>query len=465
MTSIVITHPEIISFYEANPSIDIVQINLAIIQLVKPILSTSTISTEQIQSSIFEKINTLYSKIESFTGEIHLSMNTTAKEQTEQFKQILLSTTQEHITPLIRENTNTIIDKTKGLINQPISTNLVDNELEKHLSTFQSTINTSLAQTNQTVSNIITANQQRLDQELNEQDHKINQLTTAINTNTINQQQLFSGVSTILRRFEVGSGKGTLSENCTYNILVDMFPCASIDLVSSTKETGDIMVHRNNKPTVLIENKDHTTTNVTSAEVDKFIRDCNIQNCCGIMLAQHKGISRKQNYEIQVNNGNVLLYLHNVNFDAEKIKVAFEIIDQFKTRLDDLAIHEETSLTLDMETVDAIHKDYAVYIGQRNSMLKMVKDFGDKMTTSLNELKLQSIETIVNRHFATSEVQAETICKYCEKCVKKSVAQHYRHCKAKRAFEAKQTEEEKEEPDDEEELPNTDVNSKKNTKK
>jgi hypothetical protein len=118
-----------------------------------------------------------------------------------------------------------------------------------------------------------------------------------------------------------------------------------------------------------------------------------------------------------------------------------------------------------METVDAIHKDYAVYIGQRNSMLKMVKDFGDKMTTSLNELKLQSIETIVNRHFATSEVQAETICKYCEKCVKKSVAQHYRHCKAKRAFEAKQTEEEKEEPDDEEELPNTDVNSKKNTKK
>ena len=464
MTSIVITHPEILAFYETNPSIDIVQINLAIIQLVKPILSTSTMSTEQIQSSLFEKFNTLYSKIESFTGELHLSMNTNAKEQAEQFKQILLSTTQEHITPLIRENTNTIIDKTTGLLKQPISNNIVDNEIEKHLSTFQSTINTSLAQTNQTVSNIITANQQRLDQEFNQQDQKINQLTTAINTNTMNQQQLFSGVSTILRRFEVGSGKGSLSENCTYNIIVDMFPCASIELVSSTKETGDIMVHRNNKPTVLIENKDHTTTNVTSAEVDKFIRDCNIQNCCGIMLAQHKGISRKQNYEIQVNNGNVLLYLHNVNFDAEKIKVAFEILDQFKARLDDLAVHEETSLTLDMETVDSIHKDYAVYIGQRNSMLKMVKEFGDKMTASLNELKLPSIETIVNRHFATSEVQAETVCKYCEKCLKKSVAQHYRYCKAKRAFEAKQTEEDNEKEEDEtEEMPTT--TSAKKTKK
>lgn len=462
MTSIVLTHPDIIAFYEANPSLDIVQLNLTLIQLLKPILSRTIENTDQLQTAIFDKFQTLCTKIDNFTGELHTTMNTTSKEQTEQFKNILLSTTQEHITPLIRENTNTIIDKTTGLLKQPITTSPVDTELEKQFSSFQSSIHTSLAQTNQNVSNIITANQQRLDQELNEQDHKINQLTTAINTNTINQQQLFSGVSTILRRFEVGSGKGSLSENCTYNILVDLFPCASIELVSSSKETGDIMVHRNNKPTILIENKDHTTTNVTSAEVDKFIRDCNIQNCCGIMLAQHKGIARKQNYEIQVNAGNVLLYLHNVNFDAEKIKVAFEIVDQFKAKLDDLAVHEENSLTIDMETVDAIHKDYAVYISQRNSMLKIVKDFGDKMTISLNELKLPSIESIINKHFATSEIQAETICKYCEKIVKKSVAQHYRHCKAKKAFDSKQTEDEEKEEYEDEELPTT---SKKSTKK
>jgi hypothetical protein len=156
------------------------------------------------------------------------------------------------------------------------------------------------------------------------------------------------------------------------------------------------------------------------------------------MLAQHKGISRKQNYEIQINGENVLLYLHNVNFDAEKIKVAFEILDQFKARLDDLAVHEENSVTLDMETVDAIHKEYASYTAQRNAMLKTVKDFGDKMTTLLNELKLPAIESLVNKHFATSEMQSETICKYCEKIVKKSVAQHYRHCKAKRIFDGKE---------------------------
>ena len=429
MTTIVLTHPEIIAFYEANPSVDIVQVNLALIQLIKPIVTTSHETADQIQASIFEKFKTLYTKLDTFTGELHTSLNNKTKEQTEQFKQILLSTTQEHITPLIRENTNNIIEKTSTIIDKNKKENTVDLELDKHLSCFQTSINQSLSQN---VSAIINTNQQYLNTGLMEQDRKINELTTAINTNTMNQQQLVSNVSTILRRFEVGSGKGSLSENVTYNILVDMFPCASVELVSSTKETGDIMVHRQNKPTILIENKDHTTTNVTIPEVEKFIRDCTTQNCCGIMMAQHKGISRKQNYEIQIHAGNVLLYMHNVNFDAEKIKVAFEIVDQFKTRLDATATNEENTITLDAETMEEIHKDYAMYLSQRTLMLKSVKDFSEKMTSSLNDLKLPSIERIINRNFATSQIQTETVCNYCGKFVKSSVAQHQRHCKEKK---------------------------------
>jgi hypothetical protein len=425
MTSIVLTHPEIIAFYEANPSVDIVQVNLTLIQLIKPILSTTSESADQIQASIFEKFKTLYTKLDTFTGELNESINNKTKEQTEQFKQILLSTTQEHITPLIRENTNNIIEKTSNIIDKTQKENNVELNFDKHLSIFQNSIN-------QNVSAIIHTNQQFLNTGLVEQDRKINELTTAINTNTMNQQQLVSNVSTILRRFEVGSGKGSLSENVTYNILVDMFPCASVELVSSTKETGDIMVHRPNKPTILIENKDHTTINVTVPEVDKFIRDCTTQNCCGIMMAQHKGISRKQNYEIQINSGNVLLYLHNVNFDAEKIKVAFEIVDQFKTRLDAMAINEEKSVILDVDTLESIHKEYGVYLSQRTAMLKTVKEFSEKMTNSLNDLKLPSIEVIINQHFATSQIQTETVCGYCGKFVKSSVAQHHRHCKERK---------------------------------
>ena len=84
------------------------------------------------------------------------------------------------------------------------------------------------------------------------------------------------------------------------------------------KEKGDILFMRQGKPKILIENKDHDSCNVPKHDVEKFIRDCDIQNCCGIMLAQNTGITHKKNFEIQVNNGNVLLYVTNVNFDVDK---------------------------------------------------------------------------------------------------------------------------------------------------
>ena len=159
MSSIVITDPEILAFYAAHPTLDIVQVNLSFIRLMKPLLSkTLETSSDQLQSVIFDKFQTMWDKLDHATGELRASMTSQAKEQTEQFKQLLLSTTQEHITPLIRENTTTIIDKTTGLLQKPIEA-----DLEKHFSTFQSSVQTSLAQTNQTVSNIITSNHPRLD--------------------------------------------------------------------------------------------------------------------------------------------------------------------------------------------------------------------------------------------------------------------------------------------------------------
>ena len=88
-----------------------------------------------------------------------------------------------------------------------------------------------------------------------------------------------------------------------------MYPCAQIDHVGNEqKETGDIILIRSNKPKILIENKDHTSTNVPKNEVDKFIRDCEIQNCSGIMFSQHRGISNKQNFELFLNK--IMRFVH-----------------------------------------------------------------------------------------------------------------------------------------------------------
>lgn len=94
---------------------------------------------------------------------------------------------------------------------------------------------------------------------------------------------------------------------------------------------------RKDKPAILFENKNYDR-NVGQEEVRKFLRDIEIQNCSGIMLAQHYGITNKSNYEIELHDNNVLVYLHNVEYNADKIKAAVDIIDHFKSCLNELEI-------------------------------------------------------------------------------------------------------------------------------
>ena len=71
-------------------------------------------------------------------------------------------------------------------------------------------------------------------------------------------------------------------------------------------------------------------------------------------------------------------------------------------------------------------------------MLKLVKDFTDKINLSISELKMPNLEQFLSKHYATSSNQGENICKYCEKFIPKSLSQHYRYCFEKKEFDDKQ---------------------------
>ena len=66
-------------------------------------------------------------------------------------------------------------------------------------------------------------------------------------TNSLN-----NSVSELLRKMENSSSKGKISENIVFNVLHSLYTCSQIDPVGTTKETGDIILTRNNKPKILI---------------------------------------------------------------------------------------------------------------------------------------------------------------------------------------------------------------------
>ena len=150
------------------------------------------------------------------------------------------------------------------------------------------------------------------------------------------------------------------------------------------------------------------------------------------MLAQNRGIANKRNFEIQINNGNVLLYVHEVNFDVDKIKTSIEIVEQFKFKLDEINVNNDNNYVIEHDTLEEINKEFNSYILQKHALLKLIRDFNEKMNLSVNELKMPCIEKFLSSNFATSSVQGDKICKYCEKYIPKSMSSHHRYCSSKK---------------------------------
>ena len=449
----------IIDFYNNN-NYDFEQMNLLFIDILeKLMLNMDTSLNNNIATTLLEKINNIeknVNKSQSDISNIILNQMTEyRKEYMNDIKLLLSSNNNDGLLPLIKETNINLLDKTTLLLNDLLPKN--QTELSKsvfsQLSQFQISITnetsklTTSALDKNTINNlfntltssfttIISASETRVETRLNESDRKINEIKEITNSNQSSQQQLQSNISEILKKFENGSTKGNMSENILYNILLSLFPCATIDHVGNElKETGDIVLIRNNKPKIFIENKDHESKNVTKQEVDKFIRDCEIQKCSGVMFAQHRGICNKEHFELQIHNGSVLLYVHEVKFDKNIIKTAIEIVEQFKMKFDEsVATNNNGGHTIEQSIMEEINKEVVIYISQRNSMNKLLKDFSDKMNQSINDLKIPSLEKFLSNKFAKSTIQSESICKYCETHIPKSVKQHMRHCLAKKAY-------------------------------
>ena len=464
-----INNKNVFEFYEKT-KLDFEHVNIIFIDILKKLVDDLDSSlNNNLALKLIERFNMMDNKIgildsslsrcqSELTNIFNLKLNEYRREYINDLKLILSSNNTDCIAPLIKETNNNLLDKTSLMIGELIPKNQekFSKDIDLHFQLFQSSIisettkllsssldkkviedffnnvNQSMVQSQQTLVTLISSSESRIENRLLESERKINEIKEISTENNSSQNILQTNISEVLKKFEKGSTKGNISEHITYNILLSLFPCAQIEHVGNEqKETGDIILIRNNKPKILIENKDHDSKNVPKLEVDKFIRDCEIQDCCGIMLAQHRGISNKENFEIQINNGNVLLYVHEVNFDNNIIKIAIEIVEHFKIKLDEVS-SKEGDCIIDNEVLEEINKEFINYVNQKQNMIKLVKDFGEKMNYSINDLKMPSLEKYLSSRFAFSSNQSENLCKYCEKFIPKSLSQHYRYCTAKK---------------------------------
>lgn len=101
-------------------------------------------------------------------------------------------------------------------------------------------------------------------------------------------------------------------------------------------------MERPDRPTILFENKDYKQ-NINKEEIAKFIIDVDNQNTHGIFLSQYSGIAFKQNYQIDIHKGKILVYVQNCEYSIDKIRIAVDIIDNLSVKIEDLTQDDDTN--------------------------------------------------------------------------------------------------------------------------
>ena len=465
--TIAVKNKTIYDFYNKHPNLNFEEINIIFISILEQLFESSNPSLNtNIASQLIDNMRTLQTQVSNVTEMFSKSqsdMNTIftikfvefKRDYIEDMKLILSHNTTDKIAPIIKDYNDSLLDKTRILIYEIMPKN--QENLSKGIENFMKNLQNNITQdTNVLMKSTI--NKETLDIFINSIDEKfsktvlnsqsiLNSIVTSSEnrienrlteikdiskSNNSSQNVLQTNIGELIKKMENSSSKGKISENILYNVLLSLYPTAQIDQVGTTKETGDIILVRKNKPTILFENKNYDK-NVVQEEVKKFLRDVEIQNYSGIMLAQHYGIANKDNFEIEVNNNNVLVYLHKVEYDADKIKAAVDIIDHFKTTIEYNEKTNNDTLIINKDVLDDINKEYQMFITNKLSHIKTIKDFQQKLISQVDELKIPNLEQYLSKLYASSSSKND-ICEYCNYCAKNSRAliAHYRGCSQKK---------------------------------
>ena len=463
-------------FYNSNPNVDFEKTNLLLVEFMETIFNNMTndinsnINMQLLSfmkenqtriENISDSVNAVNQNITAMSVDINnkmvLQMNNIKSEYINEFTSIINTsslTSNEKISALIDKSNCALVDKTTILLNEiiPRNNSSVQTIIKENLRDLHDTINNDTqkltaqinnqsAQTNflsnieNKLSNIIQNIQQPLYSTLTASEERlttnINVIRDATNNSVVSQNKLFGELEGFLSKYKNSSHKGKLAEGELSTVLHSIYNTAEIINTTGSKASGDFILKRFDKPDIMIENKEYNY-NIPKEEVSKFIRDVDTLNMSGIFISQHSGIAFKQNFQIDVNKDNVLVYIQNCEYNADHIRIAVDIIDHLSPKLKDFHTDDD-GYSISKDILDDINVDYQSFIAQKESLLTVLRDFTKRMNTQIEELSLPSLDRYLEPKYAYVK---DRLFK-CELCndfngkSKQALSAHKRGCKKK----------------------------------
>jgi len=295
--------------------------------------------------------------------------------------------------------------------------------LQSFLTNFETKYNAMMQSVQQPLFSFFTASEDRISK-------NIDILKETSQTTLSAQKPILDDLSEFLGKYNMSSNKGKYGEQNLCSILTSMYPSAEIQDTTGMKAAGDFIMKRLDKKPILFENKEYKA-NIDKDEIAKFIRDIDTQNMNGIFLSQYSGIAFKQNYQIDIHKGNVLVYVQNCEYSADRIRIAADIVDSLSIKIQELNVGETNNIS--KEILDDINEEYQAFIAQKESLLMCIKDFQKKMQSQIDSMTLPAMDKYLDSKYAYVKSR-DFICNICNVYTgsnRQSLSAHQRGCRKK----------------------------------
>jgi hypothetical protein len=470
---IVIKNKRIWEFYHENTGVDIETANIMLIEFMENIFNEMSNDIDaninaQLLSYMKDSKNQIdnlkqtiaimsdnISKMNSdMTNNMVLQFVNLKKDYIDDVRQVIHNsslTTNEKLAALMDKNNSHLIDKTSLILNDIIPKNqeqlntqiqsnikqlhlLIaedtaklakninsDKSLQEFVSNFETKYNSMLQTIQQPLYSFFTATENRLTQ-------NIDSLKETTSNSLSSQTKLQEELQEFLGKYNVSSNKGKYGEQNLCNILNSIYQTADIRDTTGVKSSGDFIMERPDRPTILFENKDYKQ-NINKEEIAKFIIDVDNQNTHGIFLSQYSGIAFKQNYQIDIHKGKILVYVQNCEYSIDKIRIAVDIIDNLSVKIEDLTQDDDTN-SISKELLDSINEEYQKCISQKEAAIVLLKDFSKKMTAQIEDIKFPELDKYLSQKYAyvKSSFFSCDLCNNFNASSKQSLSAHKRGC-------------------------------------
>jgi len=459
--SLTINSAKVYDFYNRHKNLDIENMNEIFCDILENLVDNlDNTMNSSIRSEILSTLKDQNSKISELKGELKsmensISNNLTVKfvdlkrdyiEDVKNIVHLSSSDNNEKLTAYLNKENENLLSKTEMIIkeiagkdeNSKVISQMLDSfkadlttETKKLLETSvdSSSITNFISNFDTKCSSLFTSLNTPLYTCISGTEQRLQENLTAIKNASASNEKVFDELGQYLSRFSQNSSiKGAVSERQLEDVLTKLYPSAEILDTSTQSGSGDLILKRPNKVEILLENKCYAKS-LNAQEVDKFLKDANSLRKHGIFLSQTSGIVSKENFQIDLHNGLVLVYLHFVNYDSSKIQTAVNIIDHFSSKLD--IVHgEHDNNSISSEILESINFEFQSFLSKKDNIIASTKENQRKLITQLEELTLISLEKYLSTHFSfTKKGFTCEICNNWTGPTKKSLSAHMRACK------------------------------------